>query len=80
MARTTDSSATFAAANVVIGHRLGLYRALAASPARAGELAERTGTSSRYIAEWLLGQAAGGYVELDPVTEYEYLFALEKFT
>ena len=64
-----DLGATFAAGNVVIGHRLGLYRALAAGPAHAGELAERTGTSPRYIAEWLRGQAAGGYVEYDPATE-----------
>jgi ubiquinone/menaquinone biosynthesis C-methylase UbiE/transcriptional regulator with XRE-family HTH domain len=64
-----DLGATFAAGNVVIGHRLGLYQALAAGPARAEELAERTGTSPRYIAEWLRGQAAGGYVEYDPATE-----------
>jgi hypothetical protein len=63
-----DLGATLAAGNVVIGHRLGLYRALAADPANAAELAERTGTSSRYIAEWLRGQAAGGYVEYDPAT------------
>jgi len=65
----TDLGATFAAGNVVIGHRLGLYRALAAAPARAEELAERTQTSPRYIAEWLRGQAAGGYVEYDPATQ-----------
>jgi DNA-binding IclR family transcriptional regulator len=50
---------------VVIGHRLGLYRALTAGPATPEELAERTGTSSRYTAEWLRAQAAGGYVEYD---------------
>ena len=65
----TDLGATFAAGNVVIGHRLGLYRALATGPASAGELAERTQTSPRYIAEWLRGQAAGGYVEYDPATQ-----------
>ena len=65
----TDLGATFAAGNVVTGHRLGLYRALATGPASAGELAERTQTSPRYIAEWLRGQAAGGYVEYDPATE-----------
>jgi ubiquinone/menaquinone biosynthesis C-methylase UbiE len=54
---------------VVIGHRLGLYKALAASPASAAELAARTDTSPRYIAEWLRGQAAGGYVEFDPATD-----------
>ena len=63
-----DLGATLAAGNVVIGYRLGLYRALAAGPADAGELAERTQTSPRYVAEWLRGQAAGGYVEHDPAT------------
>src|SRR5215467_12747038 len=61
-----DLGATIAAGNVVIGHRLGLYQALAAGPARAEELAARTQTNPRYIAEWLSGQAAGGYVEYDP--------------
>ena len=63
-----DLGATVAAGNVVIGHRLGLYQALAAGPARAEELAARTETSARYIVEWLCGQAAGGYVEYDPAT------------
>ena len=63
-----DLGATVAAGNVVIGHRLGLYQALAAGPAPAEELAARTETSARYIAEWLCGQAAGGYVEYDPST------------
>jgi ubiquinone/menaquinone biosynthesis C-methylase UbiE len=70
-----DLGATFAAGNVVIGHHLGLYRALATGPARTTELAERTSTDPRYVAEWLRGQAAGGYVEYDPVAE-EQAFAL----
>ena len=53
----------------MIGHRLGLYQALAAGPARAEELAARTQTSPRYIAEWLRGQAAGGYVQYDPAAD-----------
>jgi ubiquinone/menaquinone biosynthesis C-methylase UbiE len=61
----TDLGATVAAGNVVIGHRLGLFKALAGSPATADELAARTQTSPRYVAEWLRGQAAGGYVEYD---------------
>ena len=64
-----DLGATMAAGNVVIGHNLGLYKALAAGPASAGELAARTGTSPRYLAEWLRGQAAGGYLEYDPATD-----------
>ena len=62
----TDLGATVAAGNVVIGHRLGLYKALADGPATADALAAATGTNSRYVAEWLRGQAAGGYVEYDP--------------
>jgi len=57
----TDLGATMAAGNVVIGHNLGLYKALAAAPATADELAAQTGTNPRYVAEWLRGQAAGGY-------------------
>jgi ubiquinone/menaquinone biosynthesis C-methylase UbiE len=64
----TDLGATAAAGNVVIGHRLGLYQALAAGPADAGELAERTHTHPRYVGEWLRGQAAGGYVDYDAAT------------
>ncbi len=64
----TDLGATAAAGNVVIGHNLGLYKALAAEPASADELAARTGTDPRYVAEWLRGQAAGGYVEYDATT------------
>jgi ubiquinone/menaquinone biosynthesis C-methylase UbiE len=64
-----DLGATAAAGNVVIGHRLGLYRALAAEPATADQLAGRTQTDPRYIAEWLRGQAAGGYVQYDAATD-----------
>jgi ubiquinone/menaquinone biosynthesis C-methylase UbiE len=65
----TDLGATVAAGNVVIGHRLGLYRALASGPATPDELAGRTRTKPRYVAEWLRGQAAGGYVEYDPAAD-----------
>jgi ubiquinone/menaquinone biosynthesis C-methylase UbiE len=58
-----DLGATVAAGNVVVGDRLGLYRALAERPQRPAELAARTGTAPRYVEEWLRGQAAGGYVE-----------------
>src|SRR5213595_2337401 len=60
-----DLGATMAAGNVVIGHNLGLYKALASRPATAEELAARTDTDQRYITEWLRGQAAGGYIEYD---------------
>jgi SAM-dependent methyltransferase len=64
-----DLGAAGAAGNVVIGHRLGLYRALAQGSATPDELAERTDCHPRYLAEWLRGQAAGGYVTYDPATE-----------
>jgi SAM-dependent methyltransferase len=63
-----DLGATLAAGNVVIGHRLGLYQRLAHGPATPDELATRTDTAPRYVAEWLRGQAAGGYVEYDEAT------------
>jgi ubiquinone/menaquinone biosynthesis C-methylase UbiE len=65
----TDLGATVAAGNVVIGHRLGLYRALASGPATPEQFAERTRTTPRYVTEWLRGQAAGGYVTWDPDTD-----------
>ncbi len=61
-----DIGATFAAGRVVIGHRLGRYRALAEGAATPDQLAERTHCHPRYIAEWLRGQAAGGYVNYHP--------------
>jgi SAM-dependent methyltransferase len=63
-----DLGATIAAGNVVIGHRLGLYQALATGPATPEELAARTETNPRYVTEWLRGQAAGGYVQRDGET------------
>ncbi len=64
-----DLGATIAAGNVVVGHRLGLYRDLADQPSTAEQLAGRTGTDPRYVTEWLRGQAAGGYVSYDPDTD-----------
>ena len=60
-----DLGATAAAGSVVVGHNLGLYKALASGPASAEELAAATRTNPRYVAEWLRGQAASGYVQYD---------------
>jgi ubiquinone/menaquinone biosynthesis C-methylase UbiE len=60
-----DLGATMAAGSVVIGERLGLYRALAQKAQTPQELADATGTDARYVEEWLRGQAAGGYVGYD---------------
>ncbi|HBW18940.1 MAG: class I SAM-dependent methyltransferase [Streptosporangiaceae bacterium] len=63
----SEVGATLNTALVVMGDRLGLYRALAgAGPLSPAELAERTGTAERYVREWLNAQAAGGYVAYDP--------------
>jgi len=64
-----DLGAAIGAGNVVVGHRLGLYRALAEHPGTSDELAHATNCHPRYVAEWLRGQAAGGYVTYDPATE-----------
>jgi len=62
-----EVGATLNTALVVMGDKLGLYRALAGAGALApAELAERTGTAERYVREWLNAQAAGGYVAYDP--------------
>jgi SAM-dependent methyltransferase len=64
-----EVGATLNTALVVMGDRLGLYRALAgAGPLTPGELARRTGTAERYVREWLNAQAAGGYVEYEADT------------
>jgi 2-polyprenyl-3-methyl-5-hydroxy-6-metoxy-1,4-benzoquinol methylase len=62
-----DFGATFNAALIRIGDKLGLYKALAAGgPQTSAELAKKTGTAERYVREWLSAQAAGGYVTYDP--------------
>ncbi len=62
-----EVGATLNAALVVMGDKLGLYRAMAGAGALTPvELARRSGASERYVREWLNAQAAGGYVEYDP--------------
>ncbi len=62
-----EVGATLNTSLVVMGDRLGLYRALAgAGPLTPAELAGRTGTAERYVREWLNAQAAGGYLDYDP--------------
>ena len=62
-----DLGATISAGNVLLGERLGLYCALSRQPGDARSVAAATDTDPRYVDEWLRGQAAGGYVEYDPV-------------
>src|SRR5689334_8829954 len=62
-----EVGATLNTALVVMGDKLGLYRAMAgAGPLTPAELAGRTNTAERYVREWLNAQAAGGYVLYDP--------------
>jgi SAM-dependent methyltransferase len=54
------------AALVLVGDKLGLYRALAEhGPLDSQGLAEKTGTHERYVREWLSAQAASGYIDFD---------------
>ena len=75
-----DFGAVFHGALVVIGDKLGLYKALAdGGPLTPQELATRTGTTERYVREWLSGQAAGGYVTYDPETARFHLSEEQAF-
>lgn len=49
-----------------MGDKLGLYKAMAyAGPLSAAELSKKTGYSESYVKDWLINQAAGGYIEFD---------------
>ncbi len=65
---------------VVIGEKLGLYKALAGGPMSSAELAARTQTDERYLREWLASQAAGGYVTYDEKTNRFSLSEEQAFT
>jgi len=65
-----DMGAIISAPLMVIGEKLGLYRAMAgAGPLTSQEVADRAGAGERYVREWLANQAAGGYVTYDPDTD-----------
>jgi len=69
-----DLGAAHHAVTVVVGDRLGLYRAVAdAGPGTAHEIAAAAGCDERYTQEWLNAQAASGYCEYDPQTGQYYL-------
>jgi ubiquinone/menaquinone biosynthesis C-methylase UbiE len=73
----TDLAATMAGVMTNLGHKLGLYRAMAeAGPITSHELASRTATNERSVREWLNGQVAGGYVLFDASTD-KYLLPAE---
>ena len=61
-----EMGAAMNAALIVIGDKLGLYKAMSgAGPMTSAELAKKTGTAERYVREWLASQAAGGFVTYD---------------
>ncbi len=65
---------------VVIGERLGLYKALAEGPMTSAELAAKTHTDERYLREWLSSQAAVGYITYDEKTHKFSLTEEQAFT
>lgn len=66
----TDMGAIISAPLMVIGEKLGLYKAMAhAGPLTSEEVAERAGAAERSVREWLRNQAAGGYVTYDPESD-----------
>jgi 2-polyprenyl-3-methyl-5-hydroxy-6-metoxy-1,4-benzoquinol methylase len=61
-----DFGAALSSSLVYIGQKLGLYKALASGQAvTPAELAEKTTTNERYVREWLINQAASGYIDYD---------------
>jgi len=66
----TDMGAIISAPLMMIGEKLGLYKAMAGAGAlTSAEVAERSGAAERYVREWLRNQAAGGYVIYDPESD-----------
>ena len=64
-----EMGAAMNTALIVIGDKLGLYKAMAgAGPMTSAELAAKTKTTERYVREWLAAQAAGGFVTYDAAT------------
>ncbi|HET6168626.1 MAG TPA: class I SAM-dependent methyltransferase [Terracidiphilus sp.] len=79
-----DMGAALHATLVVVGDKLGLYKAMAGvGGLTSAELAKKTNTSERYVREWLNANAASGYVTYDPASKQyelppEQAFALTK--
>jgi SAM-dependent methyltransferase len=76
----TDLGAAVHAGMVVIGEKLGLYKALAGEPMSSAQLAAKTKTDERYVREWLASQAAGGYVTYNEKTGKFSLSEEQAFT
>src|SRR6202042_2106541 len=76
----TDLGAAVHAGMVVIGEKLGLYKALASGPLSSAQLAAKTKTDERYLREWLASQAAGGYITYNETTGKFSLSEEQTFT
>src|SRR5436305_8058967 len=76
----TDLGAAVHTGMVVIGEKLGLYKALAEGAITAAQLAAKTKTDERYVREWLASQAAGGYITYDEKNEKFSLSEEQAFT
>ena len=62
----TEMGAAANGALIIMGDKLGLYKSLAENgPMTSEQLSEATGTTERYVREWLSAQAASGYIEYD---------------
>ena len=65
----TDLGAAVSVTLSYMGDKIGLYKAMAnAGPISAAELAKKTRSSESYVKDWLINQAAGGYIEFDAPT------------
>lgn len=58
-------NATFDVFALHLGRKLGLYEAMNGSAVDSTELADKTGTSERYVREWLEQHAVSGLVQVD---------------
>ena len=76
----TDLGAAVHSGMVVIGEKLGLYKALSGKALNSAELAAKTKTDERYLREWLASQAAGGYITYDAKTNKFSLSQEQEFT
>jgi ubiquinone/menaquinone biosynthesis C-methylase UbiE len=75
-----DFGAALHGSSILTGEQLGLYRALAEhGPITSEGLANKTGTTERYLREWLAGQAASGYVEYDSASKRFSMTPEQKF-
>jgi 2-polyprenyl-3-methyl-5-hydroxy-6-metoxy-1,4-benzoquinol methylase len=66
----SEMGAAMNAALIVLGDKLGLYKAMnGAGPMTSEEVAKKTNLNERYVREWLSAQAAGGFLTYDPAAK-----------